>query len=381
MIYFDNSATTKPYSETIALMAKLMEEAYANSSSMHALGLAAEKILESSRKELASLIKALPEELVFTSGGTESINTALRGSSEITKRAGRHILASPVEHPASLESLNLLASQGWEIEWLTVDSTGTISLSDLESKLRKDTVLVNLMHVNNEFGTIEPVVEAGERIKRYNPAIAYHVDAVQSFGKIPISVKSLKADFISVSAHKIHGPKGVGLLYSRKGTRFAPLLLGGGHERNQRSGTVNVPGIAAFSLSASIKHERRNRDEEQMKKVRLALLDELEKRLPGQYRVNSPQDGTPGILNVSFKGIKAEILLHSLEAQAIFVSSGSACHSRHDGISHVIKAAGVPKEWEQGAIRFSFSGDNTIEEASVCGNAVAEALDKIRIRR
>ena len=218
MIYFDNSATTKPYKEVIEHISKLMSEEFGNSSSLHNLGLRAERVLEDTRAKLASTIKAEPEELVFTSGGTESINMALRGTAEILKRSGNHILSSPVEHSASLESLNELERLGYKVEYIDVDAYGRIVIDDLRAKLRKETILVNIMAVNNELGTIEPVIDAARIIKSNNKSTIFHVDAVQAYGKIPINIRDLKADFISFSAHKIHGPKGVGMLYMRKGT-------------------------------------------------------------------------------------------------------------------------------------------------------------------
>lgn len=378
MIYFDNSATTKPYKEVVELVARLMTEEYGNSSSLHTLGIRAERILENTRVALADTIKASPEEIVFTSGGTESINMAIKGTAETLKRSGKHIITSPVEHDASLESLKDLSGLGYEIEYLEVDKYGRISLEDLKQKLRKDTILVNIMAVNNELGTIEPVDEAAQIIKANNSSTMFHVDCVQAYGKIPLNVRNLKADFMSFSAHKIHGPKGVGMLYMRKGTRLHPLISGGGHERKLRSGTVNVPGIAGFGLAASTKISGMKQDEENCRKVKERLLAGLEKSLGSSMRINSPEDGVDNILNVSFEDIKSETLLHFLEMREIYVSSGSACHSRKDAISHVLKAAGVPPTWANGAIRFSFCGNNTEEEAAVCARAVIEGMQTLQ---
>ncbi|HHU90803.1 MAG TPA: cysteine desulfurase, partial [Clostridiaceae bacterium] len=302
MIYFDNGATTQPYKEVIELIARLMSEEFGNSTSLHTLGLRAERLLEDTRDKLASTIKAKPEELVFTSGGTESINMALRGAAEILKRSGNHILSSPVEHSAALESLKELERIGYQIEYLEVDKYGRILLDDLRAKLRKDTILVNIMAVNNELGTIEPVCEAAHIIKSNNKATIFHVDAVQAYGKIPINTMDLSADLISFSSHKIHGPKGVGMLYMRKGTRIHPLMMGGGHERKLRSGTVNVPCIAGFGLAASIKTERMQQDQKNSGRIRDILIKELTNSLSTKIRINSPEDGVENILNISFKG-------------------------------------------------------------------------------
>jgi len=378
MIYFDNSSTTRPYDEVTELVARLMSEEFGNSSSLHALGIRAERILENARKTLAETIKAEPEEIIFTSGGTESINMALKGSAAVLKRSGKHILTSPIEHSASLESLKFLGENGYEVEFIDVDEYGCIKLDDLSRKIRPDTVIVNIMAVNNELGTIEPVEDAGRIIKTKNPKTVFHVDAVQAYGKIPINVRKLHADFISFSAHKIHGPKGVGMLFMRKGTRIHPLLNGGGHERNLRSGTVNVPGIAGFALAASIKTDRIKKDSEICRKVRDRILSELNNSLGDSMRINSPKDGVDNILNISFKGVKSENLLHFLEARDIFVSSGSACHSRRDTTSHVLKAVGIPSEWAEGAIRLSFCGDNTEDQARIFADAIVEILKIIQ---
>ncbi|MCX7771925.1 MAG: cysteine desulfurase [Clostridia bacterium] len=378
MIYFDNSATTKPYKEVVELVSRLMLEEFGNSSSLHVLGIRAERILENSRKSLAESIKAQPDEIVFTSGGTESVNMAIKGGCEAMKRTGKHILTSPVEHDAALESLKLLQGMGFELEIISVDEFGRIDLEDLERKLRKDTIFVNIMAVNNELGTIEPVTEAAQIIKQTNPAALFHVDAVQAYGKLSINVKSLKADLISFSSHKVHGPKGVGMLYVRQGTRLHPILSGGGHERKLRSGTVNVPGIAGFSLAVSLKMQRMAEDQARCQKVRERLLSELDSRLGLRLRVNSPEDGIANILNISLEGVKAEVLLHLLEMKEIYISSGSACHSKRDTTSHVLKAVGIPPVWAEGALRFSFCGDNTEEEAESCAMALEEAYNTLK---
>lgn len=377
MIYFDNSATTQPYKEVIDLISKLMAEEFGNSSSLHTLGLRAEKVLEDTRAKLAATIKANPEELIFTSGGTESVNMALKGTAEIYKRSGKHILSSPVEHSASLESLKELDRLGYEVEYLNIDEYGRIIIDDLKAKLRKDTILVNIMAVNNELGTIEPVIESANIIKSNNKATIFHVDAVQAYGKIPINIRDLKADLISFSAHKIHGPKGVGMLYIRKRTRLNPLITGGGHERKLRSGTVNVPCIAGFGLAACKKTEHMKEDQKNCARIREILIKELRDSLDSQIRFNSPEDGVENVLNISFKGVKSETLLHFLEMREIYVSSGSACNSKKNSVSHVLKAVGLSREWAEGAIRFSFGSFNTVNEAFIVAKAIDEIMKKM----
>ncbi len=378
MIYFDNSATTKPYNEVVNLISRIMLEDYGNSSSLHNFGLRAERILEEARADIAETIKAKPEEIVFTSGGTESVNLAIKGSAEILKRSGSHILSSPVEHAASLESLKELERIGYEVEYLEVDEYGKISLDDLKRKLRKDTILVNIMAVNNELGTIEPIIEASRIIKSGNSKTIFHVDAVQGYGKIPISTRELEADLISFSAHKIHGPKGVGMIYIRKGTRVHPMMMGGGHERKIRSGTVNVPCIAGFSLAARTKTANMKKDQANCKKIKERITDGLSEALGSSIRVNSPSDGVENILSISFKGIKSETLLHYLEMHDIYVSSGSACNSKKDSISHVLKAVGLSRSWAEGTIRFSFGSFNTVDEAETTVKAILDIMEKIK---
>ncbi len=378
MIYFDNSATTKPYKEVVELISRIMLEDFGNSSSLHNLGIRSERILEESRTNIANTLKAQPDEIIFTSGGTESDNMALKGSAEILKRSGSHILSSPIEHAACLETLKELERIGYELEYLDVDEYGKVKLEDLKNKLRKDTILVNIMAVNNELGTIEPVTEAAKIIKANNTKTIFHVDAVQGYGKIPINTRDMMADLISFSSHKIHGPKGVGMLYMRKGTRLHPMMHGGGHERKLRSGTINVPSIAGFSLAACTKIKNIKEDQANNKRIRDRLIYELTTALDSKIRVNSPPDGVENILNISFKGIKSETLLHYLEMKEIYVSSGSACHSKKDTISHVLKAVRTPQAWAEGAIRFSFGSFNTEDEAVIVAEAIKNIMDKIQ---
>lgn len=376
MIYFDNSATTRPYQEVVDLIARLSIEEFGNPSSMHMFGMRAEKILENARKTLAGTVQAAPQEIIFTSGGTESVNMALRGSIDALKRKGNHILTSPVEHAAALETLKAIQDLGFEVEMLEVDFKGRIIVEDLVSKLRKDTLLVNCMLVNNETGAIQPVEEIGALIKSRNPGICFHVDAVQAYGKLTINVKDTNASLMSFSAHKVHGPKGVGMLYVSSGMRLSPILLGGGQERSVRSGTVNVPGIAGFSLAAAMKCERMNQDNAVMRDVKNTLSSMLDERFGESIHINSTNEGIPNILNISFSQLPSEVILHALEKEEIYVSTGSACHSKKDTVSHVLKAMRLPAKWTQGAVRFSFSGDNTVDEARTCAEKLIAILER-----
>jgi len=375
MIYFDNSATTRPYKEVVDLVAKLSWEEFGNPASLHSFGIRAERILEQSRKQLADTIKADPEEIIFTSGGTEAINFAIKGSAEALKRSGKHILSTPIEHPAALESLKVLENMGYEVEMLSVDGKGFIDTGELKKKLRKDTILVNIMMLNNETGVIQPVEEAGHIIKAGNPGTVFHVDAVQAYGKLPIDMRRLKADIMSFSAHKIHGPRGVGMMYLRNGTKIRPIISGGGQEKQYRSGTVNVPGIAGFACAAVKKVGQMDQDNRNIIMVRERLISELKKRMPDRIRINSPEDGLPGILSVSFSSVKSEVILHALELSEIYVSSGSACSAKKNSISHVIKAMNIPAPWSDGTIRFSFCGENTEEEAETCARVLEDIMN------
>jgi len=375
MIYFDNSATTKPYKEVVDLVAKISYEEFGNPASLHSFGIRAERILEQSRKQLAETLKADPEEIIFTSGGTESINMAIKGTAEAMKRSGKHILSTPIEHPAALESLKVLEEMGFTVEMLNVDDKGRIDPEELKRKIRKDTILVNIIMVNNETGVIQPVAEAAQIIKSVNPKTVFHVDAVQAYGKLPIDTRKLKADIISFSAHKIHGPRGVGMMYLRHGTKIRPILAGGGQEKQYRSGTVNVPGIAGFACAAVRKTSQMEEDNRTIRQVRERLIAELKSRMPDQIRINSPEDGLPGILSISFRSVKSEVILHALEQHEIYVSSGSACSSKKNSISHVIKALNIPAPWSDGTIRFSFCGENNEEEATACAQALQEILN------
>lgn len=381
MIYLDNSATTKQYEEVNKAMLLAMEECFGNPSSLHRLGMQAEKKVKEARGTIAKAMGILPEELYFTSGGTESDNTAVRGAAEAGKRAGKRIITTSVEHPAVLEPCRRLEAQGYEVVYLGVDKDGIVSAEAVKAALTKDTVLVSIMAVNNETGAIMPIGDISKIIRSYNEAnktnVLFHSDLVQSFGKVDIDLKLL--DMASISAHKIHGPKGIGALYVRKGVNIEPFMLGGGQEKHMRSGTENVPAIIGFAEAVRLCSENFAERIEAMNKAKSTLLKAIVENV-GDIRINSPAENcAPSVLNVSFMGTRGEVLLHSLEQKGVYVSTGSACSSNHkNSVSHVLKAMGLTDKEIEGAIRFSFSEFNTEEDMLTAAEAVRDAAAAFR---
>lgn len=349
LIYLDNSSTTKPYQEVTEAMVQTLEDNFGNPSSLHRLGLRAERVLKDAREEVARLIKASPDEIVFTSGGTESNHLAIRSVLANTK--DRHIITSIVEHPSIMAVIQEFEEKGYEVTYLPVDRKGHVSLDDLKESLRKDTAIVSIMAVNNELGTIQPIKEISEILKAF-PKTFFHVDAVQAVGKVPVDLGRI--DLMSLSAHKIHGPKGIGALYVKKGRRFQSIVPGGGQERGYRGGTENVPGIAGFGVAARVAYEKF--DYVDLVKAKKDQLAQLLKDLVPECTINSPDDSVT-ILNVSFPKIKAEVLLHALEDSEIYVSTGSACSSKNKA-HPVLQAIGLEEALHDGTIRFSFGLDN-----------------------
>ncbi|HWQ78447.1 MAG TPA: cysteine desulfurase family protein [Anaerovoracaceae bacterium] len=378
-VYLDNSATTKPYKEVVAEMVKYMETHYGNPSSLHRMGIDAEKAMKEARKSVAASLGAKEEELYFTSGGTEADNTAIFGAVQARKRRGNKIVTSRIEHPAVMESCRKLEESGFRVEYIPVDPNGVIDLQSLENALDDQTVLITVMHVNNEVGSIQPISEIAalknKAGKRLGTEILLHVDAVQSYGRLPIPIGAI--DLLSVSGHKIHGPKGVGALYAKKGLNIQPFLYGGGQERGMRSGTENVPAIAGFGTAAELCRGKMEKRTEIMKTVKSYLTEGIRSEIP-DIRFNCTPEGSPSILNVSFLGVRGEVLLHALEQSEIYVSTGSACSSRKKGQSHVLKAMGLSDKEIEGAIRFSFSEFNTTEEMDYVLVQLKNAVQKFR---
>jgi len=372
--YLDNSATTCPYDGVIARMGEVMRDIYANPSSMHTMGMEAEKVLEDARKTVARSIDAEPSCIVFTSGGTESDNLAVFGACEAKRRAGKHIVTSMGEHPAVMNAVKRMERDfGCEVDYIPIDSQGRPKIDVLEHKLRRDTVLVSMMLVNNELGSVYPITEIKELIRAKAPGALFHCDAVQGYAKTPCSVKKLGCDLMTVSSHKIHGPKGVGALYIADGARIAPLLFGGGQERGLRSGTENVQSIAGFAEAVRISFT-----DAEGRIARIAALRDRVKREAlarvGGLVINSPEEGcAPHILNISLPGLRSEVMLHHLESRGVFVSAGSACSAKRGG-SHVLANAGFDRARADSALRISFGDLNTEEDC----DALVEGLVSCR---
>lgn len=373
-VYLDNSATTRQYDEVTAVMKAAMEDCFGNPSSLHSLGLASEKRVRESRKTIGATLGAKEEEIIFTSGGTESDNTVLYGIAHARRRDGKKIITSAVEHPAVLEACKALETEGFTVEYIGVDDKCRLNMEQLQAAIDEETTLISIMAVNNETGTMMPVKE----IAKLKGKALFHTDAVQGYGKIDLH--NTGADFISVSGHKIHGPKGIGALYARKGVRLPAFLVGGRQERGRRSGTENVPGILGFGKAAEMACGNLAARTAAMAAARSYLLEGFKDQIP-DIRINSPEDpkeAVSGVLNVSFLGTRGEVLLHTLEQDQIFVSTGSACSSNKKGGSHVLKAMGLSDREIEGAIRFSFSEFNTVEEMDYVLEKVKAAVARFR---
>ena len=377
-VYFDNSATTRVFDSVRDIVVKAMTEDYGNPSAKHRKGMEAEQYVRRAAAQVAKTLKVKEKEILFTSGGTESNNMALIGTAFANRRAGKHIITTRIEHASVYNPLAFLEEQGFEVTYLKVDGDGHISLEELEQAIRPDTILVSIMYVNNEIGAVEPVEEIGSLIRRKNPNTLFHVDAIQAYGKFVIRPKKEHIDLLSVSAHKIHGPKGVGFLYIDERVKIRPLLYGGGQQRDLRSGTENVPGIAGLGMAAEEIYANHRETLEAITAVKDYMIDRMA-GLDG-VTVNSKKGnlGAPQIVSASFQGVRSEVLLHALEDKGIYVSSGSACSSNHPAISGTLKAVGVKKDLLDSTLRFSFGVFNTKEEVDYCIDTLKELLPVLR---
>lgn len=365
MIYLDNSATTKQHEQVTKTMLTYMERDFGNPSSLYSLGIAAEKAVKEARKKVLKAMGQQQGSLFFTSGGTEADSMAIFGSAMARKRRGKRIITSEVEHPAVLEACRRLEEEGFEVIRIKVDENCSLDMNQLASAVNDDTILITVMQVNNETGAIMPI----EEINTCKKNALLHTDSVQAFGKIALPKN---ADLISVSSHKIHGPKGIGALWLKKGIHIQPFLVGGGQESGMRSGTENVPAIAGFGTAAELTEQPAD-----LTALRDYLLAGLKEEI-SDIKVNSPQDGCPAVLNVSFLGTRGEVLLHTLEQDGIYVSTGSACASNKKGQSHVLKAMGLSEREIEGAIRFSFGRYNTVSELDFVLEKVKGAVARFR---
>ncbi|MBP5494498.1 MAG: cysteine desulfurase [Lachnospiraceae bacterium] len=377
--YLDNSATTKAFDEVIEAVKSEMSEYYGNPSSMHIKGFEAEKKIKETTKIIASTLKCDESEIIYTSGGTEADNMALIGIARAYKRSGKHIITSSIEHAAVLQSAEFLKEEGYEITYLSTDSKGVINLEELENSIREDTILVSVMGVNNEIGTIEPIEKISEIIKKKNPNTLFHVDAVQAYGKIKLIPKKMGIDLLSVSGHKIHGPKGIGFLYVSYKVKIKPIIFGGGQQKNMRSGTENVCGI--MGLGAAVKRIFDNFDEDtaRMRGLREYMIKGLSECEGVTINGADGDEGSPHIVSASVKGVRAEVLLHSLEEKGIYISSGSACASNKPAVSATLKAIGVDKELLDSTVRFSFSVLTTKDEIDYALANFKETIEKLRL--
>ncbi len=361
-VYLDNSATTMAYENVGELVKKVMCEDYGNPSSMHAKGVAAEKYIKEAKETLAKLWKVKEKEIFFTSGGTESDNLALIGTARANKRAGKHLITSAIEHPAIINTMRYLEEEGFRVTYLPVDRYGRIRLDALKEALCEDTILVSVMYVNNEVGSVQPIQEAAGIVKAYNKNIVFHVDAVQGFGKYRIYPKRLKVDLCSISGHKIHGPKGIGALYIDENVKIKPIVFGGEQQKNIRSGTENVPGIAGLSLAARTIYENLDEKVERMRVLKQHFISGVTQIENTAVHGLYDETSAPHIISVGFAGIRSEVLLHALEDKGIYVSSGSACSSNHPQVSGVLKGIGAGTEFLDATLRFSMSEFTTREE-------------------
>lgn len=379
--YLDNSATTKVSDGVRDIVVKTMTEDFGNPSSLHMKGIEAEKYLRDAREIIAKALKVTEKEIIFTSGGTEANNMALIGVAEAYKRAGRHIITTAIEHASVLDTMKYLTEQGYSVTYLNVDKSGRIDLEELKNAITDETILVSVMYVNNEIGAVEPIEEIGKIIKERNPNTVFHVDAIQAFGKYKIYPKKLKIDALSVSGHKIHGPKGIGFLYVSDQVKIRPIIHGGGQQRGLRSGTDNVPGIAGMGQAVREAYTDMETKADKMRKLKDCLIDSLLKL--SDVRINSSKgdDGAPNIVSASFIGVRSEVMLHALEEKGVYVSSGSACSSNKPGISVTLKSIGLNKEALDSTLRFSFCDTTTMEEIDYALEAVKELLPKLRVLR
>lgn len=373
-VYFDNSATTRCIPEVREIMNKVYDEDYGNPSSLHMMGVRAENYLKQARETLAKLLKVNEKEILFTSGGTESNNMAIIGTAMANKRSGNHLITTSIEHAAVLEPMKFLEEMGFRVTYLPVDDRGVVDLKALKEAVCEETILVSVMAVNNEIGTIEPLEEIAGIVKAGNPKAYFHVDAIQGFGKLKLYPKRMGIDMLSASGHKINGPKGVGFLYINEKVKIKPLILGGGQQKGMRSGTDNVPGIAGLSKAAEIAYTDFEEKQNHLYELRNRMIEGL-KQMEG-VTINGFDDNTaaPHIISVSFRNVRSEVLLHALEDKGIYVSAGSACSSNKPAPSKTLTNTHAPKEIIESTVRISFAVSNTVEEVDYCLKTLQEII-------
>ena len=377
--YLDNSATTRVSEDVKDIMVKVMTEEYGNPSSLHMKGVEAEHYVREAREKIAKILKVNEKEILFTSGGTESNNTALIGTAMANKRKGNHIITSSIEHASVGSPLKYLEKQGFNVTWLPVDKDGKVNPEDVREAICDETILVSVMYVNNEIGAIQPIDEIADVIAQKKPDVIFHVDAIQAFGKMPIYPKRQKIDLMSVSGHKIHGPKGTGFLYIKDKTKINPIIFGGGQEKGMRSGTENVPGIAGLGVACDNADNNISDRIEEMYELKDYFIDRISSLEDITVNSKKGHEGAPHIVSVSFRGVRSEVLLHSLEDKNIYVSAGSACSSNKPAVSATLKGIGLDKELLDSTLRFSFSVDTSREELDYTVETIEELLKKLRL--
>lgn len=388
-VYLDNSATTKVTDGVRDIMLKVLDEDYGNPSSMHMMGVKAERYMKDATQKIADCIKTEPKEIIFTSGGTEANNLAIIGAAMAYHRHGKHIITSRIEHPSVHKPLQFLEENGFKLDFVPVDSSGKILKDKLYSMIKEDTILVSIMYVNNEIGSVQDIEEIASNIKTINKNTVFHVDAVQAFGKYRIYPNRMGIDLLSISGHKIHGPKGIGALYIRDGVRIKPIVFGGGHQRGLRSGTENVPAIAGLGQAVIENYQEFEQKIKGMYELKLALILEISKLngatingLPLEckqdFKMEYIKETAPHIISVSFEGIRSEVLLHALEERGIYVSAGSACSSHHPQPSPTLIAIAIPKELMESTIRISLSEATTREEIDYAIEQIKDIIPNLR---
>ena len=367
MIYFDNAATTKIYDDALTSYVQVSQKFFGNPSSLHQLGVDAYQVLTKARAQVASLLSVLPEEIFFTSGGTESNNWAIKGTALEKSVFGKHIITTKIEHPSVFQTCKQLERFGFEVTYLDVNSKGIVSVDQLKENLRKDTILVSVMAVNNEVGAVQPIAEIAQVLEAY-PSIHFHVDAVQAVERASQLLAIGRIDLLSLSAHKFHGPRGIGIMYKNFGRKIQALLTGGGQEKGERSTTENLPGIVATAKALRMAQEENSVTGE----LRSQLWKELATK--PEIRIFSPEDGASHVLCFAIKGVRGEVVVHAFENHGIYISTTSACSSKKADSSSTLYAMDVPTEWATGAVRVSFSNDNTKEEVEQFINVLHQLM-------
>ncbi|MBQ3601402.1 MAG: cysteine desulfurase [Lachnospiraceae bacterium] len=380
-VYLDNAATTLPFSEVIDIMNLTLKQDYGNPSSMHTMGVNAEKYVRNAKETIAKSLKVDTKEIIFTSGGTEANNQALIGTAFANRRRGTHIISTKIEHASVHNPLIFLEEQGFQVTYASVDKNGRINLDELLDTICENTILVSIMHVNNEIGAVQDIETISKKIKEKNKDIIFHVDAIQSFGKYKIFPKRLGIDLLSVSGHKIHGPKGIGFLYVKDKLKIQPYIHGGGQQNGMRSGTENVPGIAGLGVAVELiynKHTNKIEALYELKQYLIEQLNTIENVSINAIENISLQETAPHIVSVCVDGVKSEVLLHALEDKGVYVSSGSACSSNHPALSGTLQSIGLEKKRIESTIRFSLSINTTKEELDFAVNSLKELLPILR---